>query len=394
MIISMTPSAIHQAIRLSKNPKEMEWLCQPTSPLPSGITELLELCASDKQIKEFAEKNHTDHIALKKMLISFVDSVLLNKANSNNKLLGVNQKDDSAAINSELYKKHYQLLIKIYHPDKNDSANAADQTARITKAYQETKMQKTENEFKNIRISHVPPNSFHAATTRAEQQISNTKTASLAILTIALISAVWVGGYIYKPFNPDLYSKNNDIKAKVTTTGRVTEQKALNEQAPNKQDTISKQKVIAVQNAQPTQAPSVKPFPVSSTTVSSTSLEPELFQNMLTNIEIAYEEGNATKIQGILNTPEINQQSDNEVFAKLENLFKITSDRKMLLYNFEWKYISGQITGKGKFLSRYQLNGDNQWLTREGVASILAGQQSDDTFTITSLRLDNNNIDQ
>lgn len=369
----------------------MEWLCQPASLLPNEITELLQLCASNKKIEDFADKNHTDPIALKNILIHFIDSVLLNKANSNYKLLGINDNTDTTDLKNGLHKIHYQLLIKIYHPDKNASANAADQAARITKAFQELKGESAESEFKNIQISRVPPNSFYTATTKAEEQLSNAKTASLAFLTIAIISAVWIGGYIYNPSNPELYSKNSNNKLEEVTNQQVGISKQQDTKDTKQKHAVQKH---AVQKSHPIQAPTIAPLPLKSSTVANINLEPELFQNMLTNIEVAYEEGNATQIQGILNTPEIKQQPDNEVFAKLENLFQITSDRKMLLYNFEWKNISGQITGKGKFLSRYYLNGDNQWLTREGVASILAGQQPDNTFTITSLKLDNNNIDQ
>jgi hypothetical protein len=208
----MTPSAIHQAIRLSKYPKEMSWICQSSAVLPEGVTELLRLCSSNEKIKDFAEKYHTDAEPLQEMLLNFVENVLLNESNSNEKLLGVDEQADA-----DKRKLHYQLLINIYHPDRNASHDAAYQTGRIATAYQDLKTQKVEGEFKNIRISRVPPKSFYNATMKAEQQLSNVKSAFIAMLTITVISAVWIGGYLYKPAAPELFSRNaadndNDIR--------------------------------------------------------------------------------------------------------------------------------------------------------------------------------------
>jgi hypothetical protein len=358
----MTPSAIHEAIRLYKYPKEMAWICQSSSVLPDGITELLRLSSSPEKILTFAEKNHTDAEALQEILLNFIDNVLLNENNSNEKLLGLNESSDI-----DLVKLHYQLLIKINHPDKNSSVDAVAHTARITKAYTTIKKQQnTSSEFKNIRISRVPPKSFYQATSKAEQNISNIKSTSIAVLTITLLTAVWLGGYIYKPNKPELFTKDT---AESQQTAEVQEKDFLDEKQDN-------QFVMA-----------------KSASVANTVLMQNQFQNLLTSVEVAYENGDATKIQTILNSPEIKQQSDKEVLAKLKDLFQITSDRKMLLYDFEWKNVSGQITGKGKFLSRYHLNDNNQWLTREGIASILA-IESDNLINITSLKLDNKNIDQ
>ena len=353
----MTPSAIHQAIRLSKSPKEMAWICQSNALLPKGVTELLRLCSSNNKLNMFAKKYHTKVEPLQKTLLNFIDYVLLNENNSNEKLLGI---DEHADANKR--KLHYQLLIKIYHPDKNTSHDAAYQTARIATAYQDLKTQKNENEFKNIRISRVPPKSFYNATIKAEQQLSNVKSAFIAILTMAVISVVWIGGYLYEPAATELYSRSN---TDIMSSDSSSPQTLANDQ-------------FAISNH---------------TTVISIKSEPNDFQYMLSTVETAYEVGDAAKIQTILNSPEIKQQSDKEVFAKLKNLFKITSDRKMLLYDFEWQDISGQISGKGKFLSRYHLNGENRWLTREGVASIIA-TKSNKGVAISSLKLDNKNIDQ
>jgi len=368
----MTPSAIHQAIRLSKHPNEMSWLYHSDAALPHGITDLLHLCSSNDNIKNYADRNHTDAGSLQKLLINFINIVLLNELNSNEKLLGVTKESDA-----DVCKLHYQLLIKIYHPDRNPSADASYQTSKITKAYQSMKDQTTVDEYKNIRISRVHPKSFYTATSQAEQQILTVKSAFIAVFVITLISAIGIGGYLYEPATQELFSKTNtsieDNSIENDNIFFVARQKNIFEQKKSDNNQFSMAKQASV----------------------NTSSKQQQFQVLLSGIETAYEKGDANKIQSILNSPEIKEQSEREVLAKLEKLFQITSERKMLLYDFEWKDLSGQISGKGKFLSRYQLKGQKQWLTREGIATVIASQTgSRDTLGITSLKLDNKNIDQ
>jgi len=338
----------------------MAWLCQSDTVLPSEVTDLLRLCSSSENIKDFAKKNHTDATHLQELLLNFINIVLLNEDNSNEKLLGLTENSTS-----KLRKLHYQLLIKIFHPDRNHSPDAAYQTARITKAYKNLKNQKTMNEYKNIRISRVPPKSFYTATNQAEQQISTIKSTSIVVLAITLIFAVWIGGYLYEPSGQELFSKNSPSTKNQDEIIYQKQDKSFDNQ-------FSMARQAGIANANNNQ---------------------DQLNDLLASIEVAYEKGNVTKIQRILNNPEIKQQSDKEVFAKLKNLFRITSERKMLLYDFEWKNFSGQIHGKGKFLSRYHLDEQNQQLTREGIATVLVSE-TDETLDIISLKLDNKNIDQ
>jgi len=336
----------------------MAWICQSDAELPKEITALLRLCSSDDNIKDFAKKNHTDPALLKKLLHNFIEKVLLNENNSPKKTLGLNDN-----LDVDLFKLHYQLLLKIYHPDRNSSPDSAYKTARINDAYQKLKNHKTMDEFKNIRISRVPPKSFYTATNQAEQQISNLKSTFIAILALTVISAVWFGGYLYEPSKQALFSHNstplnNWNELQLQTTDQNIDNQFLKARQANLTDNKQAQ-----------------------------------LHNLLASVEEAYEKGNVTKIQRILNTPEIKEQSEKEVFNKLKNLFEITSKRKMLLYDFEWKSLSGKIYGKGKFLSRYHLNAQDQWLTREGVASVQVSE-NDKELDITSLKLDNKVSDQ
>jgi len=116
-------------------------------------------------------------------------------------------------------------------------------------------------------------------------------------------------------------------------------------------------------------------------------------QALLKNLEIAYEEGNIDFIKPILaNAPDLQDQTEKQLNDKLEMIFKITSERKMVLFDFGWTSDSDVLEGKGKFLSRYQLKGENKWLTREGIASVIA-QKNNNKLKVTQLFLENQNIE-
>ena len=65
----------------------------------------------------------------------------------------------------------------------------------------------------------------------------------------------------------------------------------------------------------------------------------------------------------------------------------------MVLFDFNWNNISGEVQGKGKFLSRYHLKGEEKWLTREGIATITLLKDGN-TLSINQLELENRSIEQ
>ena len=64
----------------------------------------------------------------------------------------------------------------------------------------------------------------------------------------------------------------------------------------------------------------------------------------------------------------------------------------MVLFDFNWTNISGALKGEGKFISRYQLVGENNWLTREGHA-LVSAQKVNKKLKITQLILENQTIE-
>jgi len=356
----MNTPAIHQAIRLEKHPEELAWLCYPDSDFPEGISDLLRLCSSKEQLAEFANNNDLEVENLSSSLFNFIEKAIVNEKNCDEKILGT---DKLSSL--QLQKYHYQLLMKIYHPDNNNDPQATHYSSLISSAYQRLKDNNKEQE--EIRFSEYrkTPKSYYAASQQAESQISHLKTAIAVISAVTIFSLVAMTGKLYDPANPDLITANTTIDTEQTT---VEEPQSL-------------LKISAVQSeaVQPN-IPTIK--------ASSTQL-----QSLLKQLEVAYEKGDVKSIAPILaNSPEIKNQTNKQLFEKLETLFEITEERKMVLFDFKWANTEGKLKGQGKFLSRYLLVGEKKWLTREGNASANA-EIINNKLNITQLILENQNID-
>ena len=354
----MNTHAIYQAIRLSNYPDEMAWLCFTDSELPEGITDLLRLCTAKKLLNDFAEKKNIDSDTFHKILLNFIEKAILVEGNPDEKVLGLEK-----SCSEEKRKLHYQLLMRIYHPDINSSPQAAYFSTIITKAYQQLKKHdKIAPHRSSINVSEnrMPPKSYYRATQKAESQISNTRSAIAVVTAIFIFTLVALMGHLYDPANPEFISISTNIEN-------------LN--------TIDKSASNSFRKATLNSA--------DDSGITDTEL-----QFLLKNLETAYEKGVVALIKPILaNTPEIKGQTDQELSDKLETLFEITSERKMLLFDFDWKNINGHLRGKGKFISRYHLVGEEKWLNREGIATITA-LQTGKQLKITQLELENNTTDQ
>lgn len=360
----MKTPALHQAIRLYKYPKEMEWLTFPESELPEGVTDLLRLCASQKKLKDLSVLFKIKENLLRKVMLHFIEEVLLTTTNPDYKYIGLNHNNDDAKR-----KLHYQLLMKIYHPDKNPSENAADKASRITAAYKKLSQviiappTGNKQRFRDTTDPRVPPASFYRATQKAEHSLAQTKKTFYAAASLAFVTLSAASIYLIQSSKPELLVQNY---------------------IPNN---ISPPSIVST-NIQPLV---IKPQLASNTNIDD--IVPRL-EILMHELEESYELGNVETIQPILsNTPEISDQSSEQVKAKLKTLFEITQERKMVLYNFSWKDIAGTIHGEGKFISRYKFNNKSQWLTREGIA-IINANSIDNKLEITTLQLNNNTIEQ
>lgn len=359
----MNTPAIHQALRLNKQAEEMAWLCFPDSELPEGINDLLRIAASPELLNEFADNNELNADELSMAIFNFIENVMLNEKNSDEKTLGTNK-----FSTSQTQKYHYQLLMKIYHPDLSTRPNADYYSSLITNAYQQVKTRENQQDVISFSEKRKASYNYYQATKKADTQISNAKTAVAIFSVIAICSLVAFTGKFFGDSNIELISDKNDVENVVQETNSDAQQ-------------VMKVSAIKPDLIIEPAKPSIK--------ATNTAL-----QALLKDLEIAYEDGNVAVIKPILaNAPELKDQTEQQLKDKLENIFEITSERKMVLFDFNWTSASGILEGNGKFISRYQLVGEKKWLTREGTASVVA-ERTNNKLKVTQLVLQNQDINE
>lgn len=355
----MNTPAIHQALRLERNSEELAWLCFPDSDLPEGINDLLRIAASPDLLKDFAIKNDIDASELNDAVFNFIEKVMLNEKNNNYKILGLNKFSTSQA-----QKFHFEMLTKIYNPETNARPGVDYYSTLINSSYQELKNK--ENNTDSISFSEQRKSSYshYQAAQIPDTQVSNIKTVVALFSVIFICSMVaMTGKFVSKPTAEFIGSSTDTINI---VEEKSTDAKQVSMVNPAKAENVSKPTITA----------------------SSTAL-----QSLLKEIEIAYENGNVDLIKPILaNAPDLKDQTEKELNDKLVTIFEITTERKMVLFDFNWKSNAGILEGKGKFISRYQLVGEKKWLSREGIASVTA-ENIDNQLKVTQLILENQNIE-
>ncbi len=131
----MKSEAIRYAIKLNAEPALLARFGDPQRKLPRGVTELLRIVSSDAALKQISKKNNIDATRFRKILLNYIQEVLLNDNNSDLRVLGLDQTADNS-----LRRLHYRLLMNVFHPDKFDSTSAAHHyTQLISKSYKNIK---------------------------------------------------------------------------------------------------------------------------------------------------------------------------------------------------------------------------------------------------------------
>lgn len=131
----MKSEAIRYAIKLNAEPAMLACFSDPQRKLPRGVTELLRIVSSDAALKQVSIKNNIDAKRFRKILLNYIQKILLQKDNSDLRTLGLDQSADSS-----LRRLHYRLLMNVFHPDKLGHDPVPHQfTQLISKAYKNTK---------------------------------------------------------------------------------------------------------------------------------------------------------------------------------------------------------------------------------------------------------------
>ena len=340
----------------------MAWLYYPDSDLPEGMTDLLRITASPELLEKFAENNNLQANELSNSLFNFIEKVMLNEKNTNEKILGA---DKLTSVQCQKY--HYQLLSSIYDPASSKRENADKYLALITTAHQEIIANTKEQEQICFSEHRRTQNHSHVAVAQAQTKQSYAKTAVALFSAFAVITLVSMAGKLSDPANPEIITQNK-------TNNTIIENETLDKRNIVKVTTL-KTKISAAPTRPAIQANSLD------------------VQSLLKGLETAYEQGNVDTIKPILaNAPDIQDQTEKQLNDKLETLFEITNERKMVLFDFKWADVAGNLEGKGKFLSRYLLVGESEWINREGTAFVKA-QLIDNELKVTQLKLENQTID-
>jgi hypothetical protein len=127
--------AIRCAIKLHTEPALLARFADPFRRLPRGVTELLRIVSSETLLTRISAKNNLNATRFKKVLLNYIEAVLLQDNHSDLRKLGLDQSSDDAQR-----KLHYKLLMNIFHPDKfHDEPSFHHYTQLISQAYKSIK---------------------------------------------------------------------------------------------------------------------------------------------------------------------------------------------------------------------------------------------------------------
>ena len=131
----MKSEAIRCAIKLHTEPALLARFADPFRRLPRGITELLRIVSSETLLMKISAKNNLNAVLFKKVLLNYIQAVLLKGTHSELRKLGLEQSSDKIQR-----KLHYKLLMNIFHPDKfNNDPSFHHYTQLILQAYKHVK---------------------------------------------------------------------------------------------------------------------------------------------------------------------------------------------------------------------------------------------------------------
>ena len=120
----LVPQLLPLALAFYRDPRSHPELRDATVPLPAGVTELLESytgALASEHVDDVAKQLTSSADELHEALRFFVKEVLFRAGDDPMRTLGL-----QAPLNAELLKKHYRLLITLFHPDRDTSGEGWD----------------------------------------------------------------------------------------------------------------------------------------------------------------------------------------------------------------------------------------------------------------------------
>ena len=131
----MIPDLLVAALAFYREPARFPQLRDFGAPLPGGLTDLLAATTSilsDEQITATAAALNATEGECSDSVSFFLKQVMLDADGDYYRILGV-----ASDAPPELIKRHYQYLIRIFHPDKGIAGDSWDDVyaPRINEAY-------------------------------------------------------------------------------------------------------------------------------------------------------------------------------------------------------------------------------------------------------------------
>lgn len=339
----MKKSAIQFALYLHIHPHIglEQWKLMRT--LPSGMTQLLEVTASQKKRQDLANKSGIEETVMQEALHNFLRLVLLDHSITPYRGLAVREK-----ASLDTCKKHKRLLRNIFHPDRFPDDSCHEVVNLVQKSYEQI-----ENIQSSTPTQKVTPHITHKETYQ-------TSKPDFVINHSPRYSSTYNNDDTQKQINFALVAGVMGIALLGILIMLVM---------PSAPQSIVRQDVVSISN-QPTSEPLQKftlassiSSPLSNgTTTLSNEAQGSRIQTLLNEFEAALE-GN---LIAELKASNISPQSSKQII----NLFLSAKNKKVFLHSFSWKPTTDGFYGEGKFLTRFEFDDRKQWITRRGKSSI------------------------
>ena len=354
----MKETVINTIIALAKEEKGQANHLSSSRLSSDDITDLLTLSLLESH--KINDLSKQFEIELQPLLLRYIEENILRNPRSDWQALGLGPQDDPQKI-----EQHYLLLVKLINTKFTNSEHQHHYLRRISDAYKHLKAEDNNSEFKNITLSSVPPKTYYQHRPQNDStafSLFESKNVLLALAGFVLLA---------------VFFSLHTIQQETDTT-------TLTKKSTAPHTRLANSSFSEISHS----------FNISQLKSTNNTIDKKAIYKVVQKLEGYYEKGDVQKIKPILaQSPDIQNQTDEQIQSKLETLFRITQNRKMLFYDFNWQYISGNYIGNGKFLSRYQMVNDDDWKIRTGKAKILATDKPQNTLKIIGIQLENGNIE-
>jgi hypothetical protein len=342
----MKKSAIQFALYLHAHPHTGLEQWKLMRALPQGMSELLQVTSSRKKRQELADNSGIEDSVLREALHSFLRLVLADYKTSPYRGLATREQ-----ANLETCERHKKLLRNIFHPD------------RFPNDYCHEVMQQVQQSYDQIKDLQA------ASTTQQASYIPRKETYKTSKPDFVIDHAPRYSS----SYNNHSEKKQINYVLVAGITGIALLGILIMLVVPSGPQSIVRQDVVSISNQQPaeqfTLTSSVsKSSPSNDFRATSSNKQSSKIQALLNEFEIALE----GDLIAELSSSNLSSQSSKQIIE----LFTSAKNKKVFLHNFSWKPTDNGFYGEGEFLTRFEFDERQQWITRRGKSSITLSDEN------------------